>query len=421
VHRDIKPSNIMIHEHTIAKITDFGIAKIVSQHLTKAGTIMGTPSYMSPEQVEGKVVDGRADLYSLAVMAFEVLTGEKPFAAENLPTLLIKIVRDIAPPASSFNTSLPVKVDAIFRKALAKEPSQRYATCLEFIGDLTKALEGAPGWKPITPGVIQRAPTGSTESTADSEPPPRSHFLPPNYTGPPERPAPPKKSPVLRNVLLATATALGLAGAGTYLMYQQGMGPFAAASATPVADNKVGTDNKKEPETVVVPPPRSVPQPQPPKPLSKPPVDLIPAVNQPPAAPAESEFTLTVRPAGATAVFDDNAATRCTSPCTLTLPKGRHSVAIQLDGYRQALRTFNVPNEPGIIVELEKAVGSLTIASDPPGLTVVLDGKPQPNATPISVTLPVGPHKFELIQGTDRREYTVQIEDGVAKTQRVKW
>src|ERR1700681_2268376 len=94
IHRDIKPANIMIHEDGTAKVTDFGVAKIISQSMTVAGTMMGTPSYMSPEQVQGGTITGRADQFSLAVIAYEVLTGEKPFAAENLPTLLYKIVRD---------------------------------------------------------------------------------------------------------------------------------------------------------------------------------------------------------------------------------------------------------------------------------------------------------------------------------------
>ena len=84
VHRDIKPANIMIHERTHAKITDFGVAKIMSQQMTQSGVMMGTPNYMSPEQVQGHAVDGRADQFSLAVIAYEVLTGEKPFLADQL-------------------------------------------------------------------------------------------------------------------------------------------------------------------------------------------------------------------------------------------------------------------------------------------------------------------------------------------------
>src|SRR5579863_8782161 len=90
VHRDIKPANIMIHEDGTAKITDFGVAKIMSQQLTQAGTMMGTPSYMSPEQIQGQQISGKADQFSLAVIVYETFTGEKPFTAEYLPTLLYK-------------------------------------------------------------------------------------------------------------------------------------------------------------------------------------------------------------------------------------------------------------------------------------------------------------------------------------------
>src|ERR1700678_4511401 len=111
VHRDIKPANIMVHEDGTAKVTDFGVAKIVSQEMTLSGAMMGTPSYMSPEQVQGASVNGRADQFSLAVIAYEVLTGEKPFVAEYLPTLLYKIVREEPLLPLRLNPTLGPKVD----------------------------------------------------------------------------------------------------------------------------------------------------------------------------------------------------------------------------------------------------------------------------------------------------------------------
>ncbi len=122
VHRDIKPANIMIHEDGTAKVTDFGVAKIVSQQMTLAGTMMGTPSYMSPEQVQGGAITGRADQFSLAVIVYEVLTGEKPFAAEYLPTLLYRIVREEPLAPQRLNTTLGPAVEPVLRKALAKNP-----------------------------------------------------------------------------------------------------------------------------------------------------------------------------------------------------------------------------------------------------------------------------------------------------------
>src|SRR5579863_8946603 len=122
VHRDIKPANIMIHEDGAAKVTDFGVAKIMSQQMTQAGAIMGTPSYMSPEQVQGTPITGRADQFSLGVIAYEVLTGEKPFSAEFMPTLLYKIVREDPVPPQRLNTTLGLPVEAVFRKGLGKLP-----------------------------------------------------------------------------------------------------------------------------------------------------------------------------------------------------------------------------------------------------------------------------------------------------------
>ena len=136
VHRDIKPANIMIHEDGTAKITDFGVAKIMSQQMTLSGTMMGTPSYMSPEQVQSTPITGRADQFSLAVIVYEALTGEKPFAAEYMPTLLYKIVREDPVPPQRLNTTLNVHVETTLRKALAKVPDDRYETCTDFIAAL---------------------------------------------------------------------------------------------------------------------------------------------------------------------------------------------------------------------------------------------------------------------------------------------
>ena len=101
VHRDIKPANIMIAADGTAKITDFGIAKITaSEQFTMTGSIVGTPHYMSPEQVQGQTVDGRSDQFSLAVIAFEMLTGEKPYTGEHLTTVVYKIVAEEPAPAA---------------------------------------------------------------------------------------------------------------------------------------------------------------------------------------------------------------------------------------------------------------------------------------------------------------------------------
>ena len=117
VHRDIKPANIMIAADGTAKITDFGIAKITaSEQFTMTGSIVGTPHYMSPEQVQGQAVDGRSDQFSLAVIAFEMLTGEKPYTGEHLTTVVYKIVAEEPPLPHRFNASLGSGIEGVLRQ-----------------------------------------------------------------------------------------------------------------------------------------------------------------------------------------------------------------------------------------------------------------------------------------------------------------
>jgi serine/threonine-protein kinase len=127
VHRDIKPANIMLlKDSNEVKVTDFGIARITSSSKTKTGVIMGTPSYMSPEQVAGKKVDGRSDIFSLGVVLFEMLAGEKPFSGSDMTSLMYKVAKERHPSIREINPRVPQIVEKIIDKALEKEPDKRY-------------------------------------------------------------------------------------------------------------------------------------------------------------------------------------------------------------------------------------------------------------------------------------------------------
>jgi serine/threonine-protein kinase len=140
VHRDIKPANIMLLKSGVVKVTDFGIARITTSSRTATGTVMGTPSYMSPEQLAGKKVDGRSDLFSLGVTLYELLAGEKPFTGESIATLMFKIANERHESPRQYNAGIPEEVIQVIDKSLAKNPDERYQKGKEMAADLKAAL-----------------------------------------------------------------------------------------------------------------------------------------------------------------------------------------------------------------------------------------------------------------------------------------
>ena len=137
VHRDIKPANLMLTPDDTVKITDFGTAKILQfGTVQQTAHVVGTPSYMSPEQIKGKVVDGRSDIFSLGVVLYEMVTGEKPFPGQNITTVIYKIVNEEPTAPRDINSSIHPGLNAIIMKSLAKEPSARYQSCRELFEDL---------------------------------------------------------------------------------------------------------------------------------------------------------------------------------------------------------------------------------------------------------------------------------------------
>jgi len=482
VHRDIKPANIMIHEDGTAKITDFGVAKIVSQQMTVAGTMMGTPSYMSPEQIQGGAISGRTDQFSLAVVAYEVLTGEKPFTAEYLPTLLYRIVREEPLAPQRLNITLGPAVEPVLRKALAKNPADRYETCAEFISALAVACNASPGWIPLPRGASQNMPTGGSqeglaETVADafllaspvgvsevvsevgphatpSAAPVSEAFAVPHVPHPPATPPAatasrsagrsplgetghptvweprrrqPEREPshAARNLILALL-AFAVVGGILFLAYRQDVlsrffgGSRTASSATaPAAPKPLPPPPAPEPAPAASPDPDSkddapIEAKADPSPPSPAPVQARVA-----RAPSDGVFQLTATPAGATAIFDKNAALKCVTPCILTLPAGRHTFLVQSAGYRDAQRIIDIPHDSGLIVNLEKMSGMLTLNTNPPGLAIVIDGQEQARKSPATFVLLPGPHNVEIIKGSERHRISVEIHDGTTIEQNV--
>ena len=195
VHRDVKPGNVIISTSGAAKVTDFGIARALSspsEDLTAAGAVMGTATYFSPEQAQGFAVDARSDLYSLGVVLFEMVTGRPPFTGDSPVAIAYKHVQETPPRPSQFVSEIPVGLEAIVGRLLAKDPDHRYLSADDLRADLRRWLDGQTpvalaalqGWGPpalgdnptvavapvidpsatrvATPAVAAAPPTGST-------------------------------------------------------------------------------------------------------------------------------------------------------------------------------------------------------------------------------------------------------------------
>ncbi|MCX5839241.1 MAG: serine/threonine-protein kinase [Deltaproteobacteria bacterium] len=141
VHRDIKPANIMMLKNGEIKVADFGIARVMASSKTQTGVIMGTPSYMSPEQIAGKKVDGMSDLFSLGVVFFELLTGEKPFAGDSITTLIYNITSTPPQPLRALLPDAPEGFETIILKLLAKDKTMRYQQGKELFNDLHELMK----------------------------------------------------------------------------------------------------------------------------------------------------------------------------------------------------------------------------------------------------------------------------------------
>jgi len=237
IHRDIKPANIMILNNGLVKVTDFGVAKMVSMGMTQTGLVLGTPNYMSPEQIKGRQIDGRSDLFSLGVILYDLVTGEMPFAGQNITTVIYKIVNENPIPPRELDARIHPGLSYVICKALAKNPEERYQTGRELLYDLKnfKQLGGAVAPSstvqlsvPALQGAdLQRAAGPPVTSPAPPVAPPEAAWTAPlQQAFPGQAPAPaqpkPHASPMVWVLLtLLGGAILGILGGG-YLYFFKG-------------------------------------------------------------------------------------------------------------------------------------------------------------------------------------------------------
>ena len=368
VHRDIKPANIMVTKEGECKIADFGLARLASaSSITRAGTAVGSPSYMSPEQVQGQQLDGKSDQFSLGVLFYELATGTKPFSGDVLSTIVYRIMRDDPVPPSAVNSRLGPAVDKVVLKVLAKNPGDRYPNCTAFADALEKAMKGV-----VDEGF------GSTEEQTVSMKAAAA-------------PQPAKKSGALIGgiAVLLIAAAAG----GAYFMF----------------GDKISGGNSQQTTAAV-----TQPATQPPSETAAPsaPVAVTPV---PPAKGLIPFGKLTLTAESDATLFVDGKKVGRGGLDGYELLAGNHTLKVTRKGYRDWTKTVSIIGNETASLKAESLpiTGRLNIEG-PRGATVSLKGKIIGKA-PLSRDLKPGAYELKLAMA-GKKEWSRNVKISADKT-----
>ncbi len=467
VHRDIKPANLMLTPDHTVKVTDFGTAKILQfGTVQQTAHVVGTPSYMSPEQIKGKVVDGRSDIFSLGVVLYEMVTGEKPFPGQNITTVIYKIVNEEPTAPRDIDSSIHPGLNDIIMKSLAKEPEARYQSCRELFEDLRNyrslpALSN-PNATLVAVGGPQNNHSQSVYSDS-SQPALTSRALASRAASPSETPlirrtgtiAPrpePKKNSVFATVLAAILLlAVIVFGAQKIrpvfqAARQQNHSPE-ASSEPPNQTTVLGTTdaNPIAGTTTESASPTNVPVDVPPAPKPAPsssaktaqPAALRPTTISPNTlSPAAAEYKNQILQIAGERQLRDRLSIKGSGTTLMLSGKLRpaeHSEllkflrntpsAIQViddiqydDTVNSASGEDSSKNQP---IQLQSLAPGLLLTSEPAGADVFINGDKQASQTPLS--LPLKPGKYNVVlrlSGYEAYSGSVQVrDDGQARVE----
>lgn len=377
-HRDIKPANIMLTKEGDCKIADFGLAQLqsASAGITREGTAVGSPSYMSPEQVQGQEVDGRSDQFSLGVVFYELVTGVKPFSGEALSSIVYKIMRDDPVPPTVLNSRLRKGVDRVVLKVLAKNPDDRYPNCKAFADALEKAVRGEDA---SLEGFDQ-----SDEKTMAMK------------IAPAPKPAG-KKSGALAGVIV---TALIAAGVGGFLLFTD--------QGKEIVGKVTGESAQQIPPPAPEPTPAPVAATKVPPPVTPKPAPVEVAAVKPAAPKAEAKpkmGKLVINGPAGSKVFV-NGKSIGTAPISTERKPGKYEVKVTMARKKPWVGTVEIIADGTATLSPKMAalVGSFTLFSSPKA-TWFLDGTEMGQTPVTDKKLEVGSH-FAKLKAAGYKEWT---------------
>jgi len=384
VHRDLKPANILLAGGH-PKIADFGVAKLMSSGTAATTTPVGTPSYMAPEQIEGRPVDIRTDVFALAIVAYEVLTGKPPFTGEGWTQVLYQIMHVEAPAPRSIDPTLPAAVDDLIAAALAKDPTKRTPDVRTFAAQLRAAFAGEKT------AVVEPPPT-----LAMPAPPP-----PPSGTPPPAQfeaefdafreLAPRRKEKSSSPIIPVIVVVLLLAGLLAVIVAHRfgSKQPAPIPAGTPVPE-----------PTMVIPPP----------PATTAPKEAPTAAPRPTAVPRPTAAPPTQEP-----VEPTPSRVKTTAPKPTVAPRVEPTAAPRVEPtVAPRVEPTAVPQPqptPAEAVPAERGKPTIDVISDPPGAEVKVNGTPK-GKTPLRISdLDPGSYEFEVVkQGYSPYRKTARLE-----------